>query len=123
MKFYKQPPFVTLLVLGFCMVVQLIFYRTISLLHTINLTFLFSAFFLFIGFFLAMISMGTFDSSQFLLKNLFKRRPSPSVSKPNQDESTDYWSKKVGKTYLFPLNIGFTLFILCMIFLAVYYLA
>ncbi|MBM6613456.1 DUF3899 domain-containing protein [Desemzia sp. RIT804] len=122
MKYYKSPSFVTLSILVICIVLQPIFYKTINLLYTINLTFLFSATFLFVGFFLAMVAMGTFDSTQFLLKKLFKRRSATSTSKFDQPETTNYWSQKVGKTYLFPLNVGFSLFILCMVFLAVYYL-
>lgn len=122
MKYYKSPPFVTLFVLVICIALQPIFYKTVNLLHTINLTFLFSALFLFVGFFLAMVAMRTFDSAQFLVKNLFKRRSSTSASTFDQPETNTYWSQKVGKAYLFPLNIGFTLFVLCMLFLAIYYL-
>lgn len=122
MKRYKQPAFWSLLVLIICIVLQPIFYGTVNLLHTINLTFLFSALFLFVGFFLAMVAMGTFDSTQFLLHNLFKRRSFALNSSSDQSKTTNNWSQKVGKTYLLPLNVGFTLFALCMIFLAVYYL-
>lgn len=118
MKYYKQPAFWTLLVLVVCIVLQPILYKTINLLHTINLTFLFSAVFLFAGFFLAMIAMGTFDSTQFLFNNLFKRR----ASNFEQPTSNHNWSQRVGKAYLFPLNVGFSLFVLCMTFLAIYYL-
>ncbi|MFL2104572.1 DUF3899 domain-containing protein [Desemzia sp. FAM 23991] len=122
MNYYKHPPFFTLLVLIVCILLQPVFYKTISLLYTINLTFLFSALFLFIGFFLAMVSMGTFDSTQLLFHHIFKRRLSASSSQSTQPKPAHYWSQKVGKSYLFPLNIGFTLFVLCMFFLAIYYL-
>lgn len=122
MKQYKQPAFWTLSVLVICVILQPIFYNTISLLHTINLTFLFSALFLFVGFFLAMVAVGTFDSTQFLLNHLFQKRSTSSISSTNQSKSTNHWSQKVGKSYLLPLNVGFTLFVLCMMLLAVYYL-
>lgn len=117
MTFLKRLPSATLFLFGVSLILQLIFFQSISLLHTINLTFIFSMLLLFIGFFLAAARAGTFDSLQLLFSRLFHRNRS---SFENNDSFLK-WSKRVQLTYLFPLQVGFALFFISMVLLVFYY--
>lgn len=72
---------------------------------------------LFIGFFLAATRAGTFDSLQLFFSRLFHR----SRSSFENNDSFVKWSERVQLTYLFPLQVGFALFYISMVFLAIYY--
>lgn len=113
----KRPPVATLAIFVISLLLQLLFFQSISLLHTINITFIFSMFLLFVGFFLAAARAGTFDSIQLLFFRLIHRNQSSF----EEQESLKKWSDKIQLSYLFPLRVGFAVFFISMVLLAIYY--
>ncbi|WP_080145603.1 DUF3899 domain-containing protein [Marinilactibacillus piezotolerans] len=117
-------PSITLVLVLFIFVLELILYKEISFLHTSNLFFYPAGILLIIGLFSLTLRSGFFDFFYFSFRKASKRIRRKQDEDPDEDDevSVTDLSDKIGNFHLFFIKSGSTLLVISIISLIGFYL-